>query len=127
MILPTWATPLDIARTHPIALCDCDYHYPAIARARGYNLCLVCVVYEEELRHERTFHDTEITTTAIIRAYQRVGCQHEAHAAVTINNAAYAAYRASEDAQKAESRAERQREHDRNYKAKKRAAKIAAA
>lgn len=127
MNLPAWATPLDFARTHPIALCDCDYHYPAIARARGYNLCLVCVVYEEELREERTFRDVEFTTAAIIRAYQRAGCQHEEDTIVTINNAANAAYRAARDAQKAESRAERARQHDRKYKAKKRAAKIAAA
>lgn len=126
-MLPAWTTPLDIARTHPIALCDCDYHYPAIARARGYSLCLVCVVYEEELRNERTFHDTEFTTAAIIRAYQRARCQHEANTTVTINNAADAAYHASGDAQKAESRTERARQHDRKYKAKKRAAKVEAA
>lgn len=31
MNLPSWATPLDFARTHQTYLCDCDYHFPAVA------------------------------------------------------------------------------------------------
>lgn len=31
MNLPSWATPIDFARTHQAYLCDCIYHFPAIA------------------------------------------------------------------------------------------------
>lgn len=31
MNLPAWATPLDFARTHQTYICDCDYHFPAVA------------------------------------------------------------------------------------------------
>jgi len=148
MNLPTWATPLDIARTHATPICDCDNRFYAVAsvevtltlptfiagtpaanrtrdkRTFTYDLCPVCLVYEMELREELIYRHAESITAAIAPIYEVAGCGHTEEQAETINGSAKAA---ALDPLKTEKERLRQRAKNLMYQQKRRAAKVAAA
>ena len=138
-LLPTWATPIEFARTHAIRLCDCQSHYPAVAtvsvtltkrvlvkdpttkdkryRQRKemnvhpaeeelpqyevtsydieYHLCPLCLLWEREIRGEIDYQASEMATTILQAAYERVGYSYSDDAARTINGVAERAYAAA--------------------------------
>lgn len=125
MKLPSWATPLDPDQPRPA--CDCDHGFLAVAQMKvtlklfplNYDICPVCVVYEREVRGEITFRQAERWAARLVRVLEDRRPYEQA-----LN-----AFRTSIVVKSAEEleREEKQRQHRRNYKAKKRTAKQAAA
>ena len=125
MNLPTWATPLDPNQTLPA--CDCDHAFLAVARIRvtlklfplKYDICPVCVVYEREVRGEITYLQAERWAARLVRVLE----DRRLHAETLNAQRAAIVVKSAEELE----REEKQRQHRRNYKAKKRMAKKEAA
>lgn len=125
MNLPSWAMPID-PNTHRPA-CDCDHHFLAIATIKvtlkmfplKYHLCPVCVVYEREIRGEITYKQAERWAPRLVRVLEDQRLYAEA---LNAFRASLVVKPPTDPVQE-----EKQRQHRRNYKAKKRAAKQAAA
>lgn len=71
---PDWATPLDVARTHDIYVCECDNHFPAIAEVevvitRKVQLGMSRAEYDRRARLKR---GERVHTDAEARRYEIV-------------------------------------------------------